>query len=268
MNFAGDPRLVSRLLRLDAASFNAALDGADLRSIEFWASHIVLPRLKPQVVVLGTTSREINDAGEPQLRFYEKMTRSQEGRRILGQESTLDRLTARFESRSWLVRYRMSLRRPAHILKGIPEAQRTSVDRLGILDSLHERHRRPYKVFPIFRHQAVNWLRDFSIGGVQLEALSRLIASLRRMQIPTVLVTMPVTSDLIPLHPRGQRDFELNAAALKALGDPPSVTFVDAAAQIQNRRLFVDPIHLNAEGMRAFTTLVAPAIKQALEHSG
>ena len=60
-NAAADPALATRLLGVKRPAFNAALDGADLRALEFWTLRVVVPKLRPRAVVIGVSSREFNE---------------------------------------------------------------------------------------------------------------------------------------------------------------------------------------------------------------
>ena len=71
---------------------------------------------------------------------------------------------------------------------------------------------------------------------------------------------MPVTTDVVPLHPDGAADYQRFNSALDKLVARHGVEFVDAAAQINDPSLFVDPYHLNRDGRRQFTALLADAI--------
>ena len=42
--------------------FNAALDGSSMRQTEDWALNVVVPLIAPRTVVIGLTSRDLNDA--------------------------------------------------------------------------------------------------------------------------------------------------------------------------------------------------------------
>jgi hypothetical protein len=119
MNAAADPILTDRLIEARTRpAFNAALNGADLRSLEFWVTRVVLPKLRPQVVVLGTTSLELNDRGITQTDFFRKLKRSEGARRLLGDLGPRARAEAWAEDHSYLARYRTELRRPSKIIKG------------------------------------------------------------------------------------------------------------------------------------------------------
>jgi hypothetical protein len=264
MNAAADPRLTDRLAATERPAFNAALNGADMRSMEFWITQVVVPELRPEVVVLGTTSLELNDRGTTQGDFFRRLMRSEGARRLTGRLGRRGRLEAWAEDRSYLFRYRTELRRPGTILNGDPAAARGRVGPRGVLGAIPDFHKRPYAVPAEFKRRTEEEsYHDYTVGGSQLRALERLADTLERRSITLVLVKMPVTTDLVPLHPRGRRDYERYERALENFADSHAVEFVDAAAHIGDPTDFVDPIHLNARGMRTFTRLLAPVISRA-----
>lgn len=265
MNAAADPILTDKLLDAKTRpAFNAALNGADLRSMEFWITRVVLPKLRPQVVVLGTTSLEFNDRGITQADFWRKLKRSEGVRRLLGDLGPRARLEAWAEDHSYLARYRTELRRPGTILKGDGRADRGRVGPRGVLAAMPEFHSRPYAIPAEFRRRTEEEsYHEYTLGGPQLQALEQLADALESRGVSLIVVKLPVTSDLIPMHPRGGADYERYERTLETFVDTHDVGFVDASAHIGDESEFVDPIHLNAHGMRSFTELVAPAIRRA-----
>lgn len=260
MNAAADPKLATSLLAQTA--FNAALNGSDLRSVGFWLTNVVCPRLTPRVVVVGTTSLEWNDNGITQADFYRKLVRSQGARELTGALDKLGRLEAWLEDYSYIARYRTELRRPTHVLNGDPRAKEAAVDELGTLRAIRKFQQRPYGIPAEFRRRTEQEsFHDYAVGGVQQRTLSRLSVELKRMGANLVVVNMPVTSDVFGLHPRGSRDYAAYERALRRFVDSHDVVFVDAASRISDPRLFVDPVHLNAEGTARFTRLLAPTLR-------
>lgn len=260
MNAAADPRLLGRLAP-GVSAYNAALNGADMRSMEFWLDHVVLPRLRPEVVVIGTTSLELNDNGITQRDFYRRLITSEAGRSLRGRLGRMGALEAWFEDHSYLARYRTELRRPATIINGDPRARAGEVDATGLLRAIPEFHARPYALPAEFKRRTErDSYHAFAIGGEQLAALARIADKLERRDISLVLVKMPVTNDLVPLHPRGARDYALFERTLSGFASSRPITYADADARFSNKRFFVDPIHLNAQGMRRFTAFIAPLV--------
>lgn len=262
MNAAADAELTTNLIGGNAPAFNAALNGSDLRSIGFWLSNVVGPRLHPRVVVVGTTSLEWNDNGITQADFYRKLIRSDGARELTGRLGRVGRLEAWLEDYSYLARYRTELRRPTHVLNGDPRDKSAAVDELGTLRAIRAFQTRPYGVPAEFRRRTEQEsFHDYAIGGVQQNTLSRLSSALRRMDATLVVVKMPVTSDVFALHPRGKRDYKSYERALERFAESHDVVFVDAASHISDPKFFVDPVHLNAAGTARFTRLLVPTLR-------
>ncbi|MGH2759054.1 MAG: hypothetical protein ACRDKJ_05755 [Actinomycetota bacterium] len=264
MNAAADPILTDRLIGAKTRpSFNAALNGADLRSLEIWVTRVVLPKLRPQVIVLGTTSLELNDNGITQADFFRKFTRSEGARRVRGGLGPRTRVEAWAEDNSYLARYRTELRRPGTILKGDAQADRARVGSQGILASIPQFHSRPYAIPAEFRRRTEQEsYHDYTVGGSQLQALERLADTLESRGVSLIFVKLPVTKDLIPMHPRGRTDYARYERTVEGFAEDHEVGVVDASAHIGDAGDFVDPIHLNANGMRTFTQLIAPTIRR------
>lgn len=268
MNAALDPDLATRLVGAPEPTFNAALNGADLRSMGFWLTNVVAPRLRPRVIVVGTTSLEWNDNGITQRDFYRKLVRSDGARKVIGSLGKVERLESWLEDHSYLARYRTELRRPTHIVNGDPRAKEAAVGRLGTLHAIRSFQTRPYAIPPEFRRRTEQEsFHRYAVGGVQLATLERLTALVRTLRSTLVVVKMPVTSDVFALHPEGRKDYEAYEWTLGRFVESHDVVFVDAAARIKGRRYFVDPIHLNARGARKFTELLAPELRRLAPHA-
>lgn len=262
MNAAADPRLATRMVGAGDPAFNAALNGSDLRSVGFWLTNVVCPRLDPAVVVVGTTSLEWNDNGITQADFYAKLIRSDAALELTGRLGTVGRLESWLEDYSYLARYRTELRRPTHILHGDPRAKDAAVDELGTLRAIRNFQKRPYAVPPEFRRRTKEEsFHDYTVGGAQENTLARLSSELQRMDATLVVVKMPVTSDVFGLHPHGKRDYKSYERALKQFVESHDVVFVDAASRISDPKFFVDPVHLNAAGAARFTRLLARTLR-------
>jgi hypothetical protein len=83
-NAAVDPRQLTERLALGRPAYNAALNAAAARTIERWTLDVVVPSLRPDVVVVGLSSRELNDGGSIQRERFEAMVDSTAGRAAFG----------------------------------------------------------------------------------------------------------------------------------------------------------------------------------------
>lgn len=259
MNAAGDPELLADLT--GRRTYNAALNGADMRSVAAWVEQVVLAHARPSTVVVGTTSLELNDNGLTQAEFRRGLLRSDGLALAAGRAGITDRLEGALQEASALVRYRSVLRRPATISEDRASQRRGDAGAWGTLDALEAFHARDYAITPSFRQRTRDRsFHRFAVGGPQVEALERLIARLDRAGVRTVLVKLPVTTDVLAIHPGGAKDYRRYEAALAGVVARTGVRFIDASARIGDRRWFVDPLHLNAAGSQRFTQLLAGAI--------
>ena len=266
MNAAGDPAAATRLLGARRPAFNAALNGADMRSMEVWTMRVVVPRLRPRAVVIGFSSLELNDNGITQREFYDKLRRSPAVRRALGTAGLLERAEGWVENRSSLFRYRSVLRRPAEALSDRRDAElaQVEVSRLGVLRAIPAFHRRPYSIPPEFRRRTTEEsFHAYAVGGAQMAALERLVRGLVARDIRPILVQMPVTDDIVPMHPRGSADFAAFTAALGRCCLGATIPRLDMRAPFgSDPALFVDPVHVSGAGAARFTQTVAAFLRQ------
>jgi hypothetical protein len=266
MNAAANAEALGAALGVRRPAFNAALNGADLRTVELWARRIVVPRLRPRIVVIGFNAGEFNANGDIQNELYGKLVESPLGRAAIGGGSVLDRLESWLVQRSYLIRYRSVLRQPWDAAVGQdPGRRRLAVTPAGTLEIIDRFHARPYT--PGAARQLANWDRAFTRyapGGPQRAALERLVRDLVRQGVTVIVVRMPVTGDLARLLPRGTADLEAFGRALAAFVSSHPVRFVDADAALGgDTSLFTDPLHLNAAGAARFTAILADALRSS-----
>jgi hypothetical protein len=265
VNAGFSPELASEMLSAPRPAFNAALNGSDLRTTDLWTRKVVVPKLHPKIVVVGFNSGELNDHWQEDAGLYSKMLQSAYGERISGSGGVLSKIDNWMIDRSYLVRYRSVLRDPVDAVVGHDPAQdNQAVDPLGRFLALAKFQQRPYSSG--LSKQLGVWdevFRNYRPGGKQFAALDRLVQDLTGKGIRVVLVRMPVTKDIIPLHPQGQADRERFARAIAGFVATRPVTFIDAESAIgYSTALFVDPVHLNTEGQRLTTTFVVDALKK------
>jgi hypothetical protein len=265
VNAGFNPELATTLLKAKRPAFNAALNGSDMRTTDLWTTKVVVPRLHPKVVVVGFNSGELNDHWQEAQGLYARMLQSTYGKRIAGKGGVLARLDAWSVDHSYLMRYRSVLRSPVDAFVGHDRAQDVQgVDPLGRFIALTNFQKRAYS--PGLSRQLGIWdevFRNYRPGGLQFAALDDLVKNLTAQGIRVVLVRMPVTKDIVPLHPRGQADRLRFTSVLAHFVATHPVTFIDAEHAIgASPGLFVDPVHLNVVGQRRTTALVIDAVKK------
>jgi len=92
--------------------YNAGFGGGSVRMINTWATKVAVPRLKPDVVVLGLASRDLNPNDPEQVRLEQDFVAARAVKELTGRASSLDRAERRLERSSALFKYRSQLRRP------------------------------------------------------------------------------------------------------------------------------------------------------------
>jgi hypothetical protein len=233
--------------------------------MERWTMEVVVPRLRPSVVVIGLSSRELNDRGLDAADAYDLVVGSRGFRNATGDGTIADRLEDRLAGWSYLVRYRTILREPSRWSgrKGSPPGAR--VNELGVLRALRIFDNATYATRPRFlRATAARSLNDFTIGGREIAALGRLVNRLTARGIRVVLLEMPITDDEIKLHPNGAADYaRFEAALARFVAAHPAVRYLDMRARFPGTADFRDPHHLNGRGKGRFTQLLASIIKGA-----
>ncbi|MGH2726758.1 MAG: hypothetical protein ACRDKS_07250, partial [Actinomycetota bacterium] len=262
VNAAADPALFSRLLGVKRPAFNAALNGASARLIDLWTLDVVVPRLRPKVVVIGLSSRELNDNGFASARIFRAVRRSPGGRSIAGDLSPTERIQSIGERALYLVRYRTRLRHPS-TLTADPEVKRpATVGPLGVLDALRIFDHATYRVPERFRDEVFPQSLDgFVMGGKEFDALGHLVSTLITQKIRVVLVEMPVTDDTIAAHPQGANDYRRFEDVVGIFAR--STQLVDADAWFPGTSDFADPMHLNGTGREEFTRRLAALMTAA-----
>lgn len=265
---AVDPRMLATKLNVPL-TFNAALNGSDMRSLELWTLGVVVPNLKPRIVVIEASSAVLNDNGLTQEEFWELFKNSRRGSRLAGTGGAPAAIQRWFESRFALVRHRSALRQPFRAFTPSADQTAFAVNAQGVSFLVQGRGRRilTYSIPEIFRDRTVNkTLHNYAAGGEQLAALSRLVRGLQALGITVVLADMPQTSDAIELHPGKERDYAKYTTVLQRfVSTHPNIQFVDMRGMVGGDTvLFRDPVHMNTRGTQRFTELLAEALRPVL----
>ncbi len=253
-HFGFEPAQFTRITGMSA--YNAALPGSGAIAVEQWTRDFVLPMLKPKLVMIGLTSRDLNDNGPVQAEHLQSYLSSEGRRRALGLATPGERIERFIEDRSALVRIRRYLRTPASVAK-----QLRGQDALVRIVNLgaHGEARFPEADYAFSNDaQRQAWereaLQNFDMTR-SIASLKALITTLRSPGIDVVVVDMPVLEEIyVPFHANGRADMEAYRAALGTLGAP--IVRIDGARFSPQRHL-VDSIHLNRAGARAFSRTLA-----------
>ena len=254
VDVAVDP---SRLKRDEGErpSYNASTGAGSLRMIETWSRVLAVPKLRPDVVVLGIISREFNPNDPEQQRLDEEFFASPAVRQYLGTETTVQKIDRRLARASALFRYRTFVRQPRYLraLVGMKKVTNTEYGAFVAPDGQYQGFlRREYPdvatVNRLFRNRA---LKDYEVGARQLATFRALLTFLKANAERVVVVNMPVTEDYVDAHPNGEDDYRAYTSALEAEAGRADVELVDLG--LWSPLYFADPAHLNARGAERIT---------------
>ena len=261
MNAAGDPVALGKALGLRRPIFNASLNGAGTRLMDLWLLHVVVPRLHPRIVVLGVSSRDLNDRGISSGDAYRSLRRSPGGRSVSPNLSPTERFETMAEKVSAVVRYRSILRQPSRWFGTDPRQTAAVVSPLGVPRAIRFLDH-PYKIKDDFYPRIVpRMYSNFRIGGVATRSLDHLVTSLVALKIQVVLVEMPITVDVYAVHPNGLDDYRLFERSLGAVVSQTGARFFNMVPRFPSTLQFGDPLHVNGDGRQRFTALLADALR-------
>jgi hypothetical protein len=238
--------------------FNAGLDGSSMRQTEDWTLNVVVPLIAPDVVVIGLTSRDLNDASSSNAEVFEKYLNSRGRARFLGEETGGQRVQGALSRISALVRISPFLRDPASL---VTQYNPNGPDTGEFVLPGEDYNPRPLDVTRT-RERALN---DYSLGGVELEALNRLETQLESMNIEVVVVEMPfVAEDYLDMHPNGAADYNAYRQVVASFTADNDLTYVDLTDYPWTTSEFYDFLHVNSTGIEIVNTMVAEALAEGL----
>lgn len=247
------------------SAFNAWLVGAGMRTVDRWTREFVVPELQPKVVVVGVTSRELNDnLPEDTFRKY-RISRA-----VVAQvdgSPVLDRFRLRAERWSALIRLRDRLRTPVGLVRSLRDGRRaptTEDPGIGELGVLADRVDQDFVAAPAHVERERGALSRYRVGGVQTAALRNLIAALQDGGVAVVLVSLPTFEPFtVAMHPRGAADVARYRAALRDISRDAGVPLLDGRdVGPFTRADFADPEHLNGRGASKLTRWVAAELDE------
>lgn len=254
-----DPEQLAAEVEAPRGAYSLWMNGPSVRSIELLTSRFALPTLSPRVLVVGVSSRELNDEGETQRDHVEVLRTSSAGRTLLTGDGPLAQLERAVTRASALVRTRQELRQPHRVLDAVRGVREPSeIGRRGMdTDTVDAR----LEILPAHVEQEREALRPFAVGGTELEALAELVQGARARGVEVVLVDMPVLEEVyVPYHQRGIDDDRRYRGVLASFAEAHDVELVQARQLDWDEDLFADENHLNGKGARRLTSLVSEAI--------
>ena len=236
------------------AIFNAGLDGSSMRQTEDWALNVVVPLIDPDTVVIGLTSRDLNDASSSNAEVFNNYLNSRGRARFLGEETSGQRVQRALSNVSALVRISPFIRDPASLI--------TQYDPAGPATGEFVLPGEDYAPRGIditrTRERALN---DFTLGGVELEAFTNLVRSLESRGIDVIVMEMPyVAEDYLDLHPNGADDYTAYRALVADFTATQGLPYIDLTDYPWTTAEFYDFLHVNSAGIAIVNQLVADAL--------
>lgn len=231
-----DPNTFDAVYACSTSTFNAAIPAATPEIIADWQKRVVSKR-SPGLVIVGLTSRTLSD--DDSTPYFESLA--------VREDPTADLMLWAAEW-SALIRHRSVLRDPqrwvAHLRTG-GSAEWDAADSKGWAP----RGSGDYVAFdPV--------TTDRSVDPSQMEHLRRLTSDLHDNGVRVVFAWLPITLDWIAMLPSGEEEWFGHRQMVMDLAHATESRFVDLSA-MNERSLFVDPLHTNAEGTQRLTNALA-----------
>jgi hypothetical protein len=258
MDAAGDPAELAAAGG-PSAIYNASIAGETLPTIADWTTKVVVPRLHPKLVVVGFSSNELNPAVLLPGAGYAAYRRSRAAQAARGTGDLVDRADAFLRQWSYLYRYRDSLRFP--LGRGNPGA--TFDPALTVNGHDLAFVNQGYLAGSLAHAKTIvigvlAALRGFKVGPDNVAILQNMLAALHRQGVAVLLVAMPVTADLVSLHPGGAPTYNGAIATLGTIAQGSGAGFAEPGVWPISD--FADPVHLNGVGTARFSAYLAPRL--------
>ncbi|MEZ5341247.1 MAG: hypothetical protein R2706_07330 [Acidimicrobiales bacterium] len=196
-----DPSMVS-----DGSAYDLWWAGSDAMVMEHLAADFADNLVEPDTVVIGITSRELNDARIPALAATFDQASSTLAWRRVANPDWLTKVEVATSKVSNLVKYRTFLRRPSAWFSWVtgsgPAEEGLTTGEFGQLTRYRDGELAMTEADIARETEA---LANYRVGGGEIDALQRLLESFGDARV--VLVFLPVSeSTYVPLHPNGAAD--------------------------------------------------------------
>lgn len=246
-----DPKMVP-----DQKAYDLWWAGAGTDTIAAFGEAFGTPLFDPETVVIGVTSRELNDSRfSDNAAVFSDVERSLAWRRVARRDA-LTRVELATSRVSVLVRHRSYLRRPTSWVAWMfndVEAEGLTTDETGRLTRYRDRPEPLITPEDIARESEA--LADYEVGGPQTQGLRRVLDAFEGRRV--VLVFLPVSNeDYAPLHPNGMADIDAARAVAEETANEAGAEFLDLSELGDDRTLFGDANHMNQKGSEILTQMV------------
>ena len=258
MDAAADPAWFLERSERPGPAYNAALLGADTQITHLWAVELVAPTVRPSLAIIGVSCREIGGSEAALETQYRQFLDAPAVRALTGRKKVLARVDDQVGRLSALVHHRFELRQPRNLLgRDRRDTTKLKINQHGQDEVfLDKAYPAPDKVEEALVRPDVDRL---VISSRRVRALARTVRTLRGQGTEVVVVNMPITQDFVGYMPAPSE--ETNARCWRVLretAEGSGARYIEAG--VWEQHLFADPIHLNREGSRLFSGMLADAL--------
>jgi hypothetical protein len=243
------------------SAYNAALGSAVPSLSVPWALDVVIPRLRPKVLLVGVGSFDLK-AGSAGDVFAEAFLESAAGRRDTGSQSILDKASWWLDEHSALWEHRSELRDPEVAFDAVRGQDPEVTDRIA---ATTQPTGRPSfgqdRRFEDREQRGGGDLSNWSIGLENAAHLQRLVRQARAQGVEVVLMNMPATQDYIERHPNGAASYQTYLDFMAAFAEKEEFTLLDFH-EISDHAYFADEVHMNLAGAQHFTAQLVAALQE------
>lgn len=252
-------------------AYNAALRGASPATNEAWSRRVVVPRLHPEVAVVGLLPAELAVLDGEAADFADRSDASYASAIDEVDPDLLGRVEDAVADRSALVRHRTELRRPTLLFDGIRAvATGNPVELRPELDPAVVRAKMAatgesleYAEVPEVAQadpELGRALDDVARGRFDLDHLEDLLRSLQAEGVDPVLATAPTDRTLLAASGVDLAAFDAVIDRVEALADRLGVPVVDGFRADYPTALFHDKQHLATPGAQRWSAEVGAAL--------
>jgi hypothetical protein len=251
-----EPKIVDQQIGGGVTSYDAGLASSIPRMTKAWAETIVIPKLRPRVLVIGVGPYDIGaEGGSGRTAFLDAFLNSPGAIRAMHKEDPIQAANRWIGEYSSLWYNKTALRDPETVWRAITKSPQPTQLEAADLDAQGRETEDQY--YPFSNQARVN-VSDWSFGAKDVAAIKELIAYAHHRGMEAVLVDMPVTNQEVDRMPPGTFKTFQNALAAIGAGTGTKVLSYDA---IRSDSLFLDDIHLNHAGADLFSTALGRALK-------